>query len=245
MPNPIRRRRLGKPPFLVAAANFTSALNQHMDSVDTAALSMGTGVHPTFALWVYPQSLTAIQYLFHKGGNGIVDLEYLLRITGSTGTLFFQVSNGSALAGFTTTVSRVIANHWNFIVAQWTGSTFQISINNAAFEAAGFGEDMQDGSGNIRLGTRQTDTSFSLNGALSQFGIAKSVLSASEITQLWNGGKGLSYQKLPAALAAKFAVYYNLADAGGSGATWADSADSSSLTAATGTAAPTAVLLPR
>jgi hypothetical protein len=241
MPNPIRmRRRIGGGGIAVKAAHFNGAATQFLNIADNAALSMGAGVHPTIVLWVYPESIATV-YLLSKDLGIAANTEYAMQLR-STAVVRILKSNGTTLNNIDS--APVPVNRWSFIAANYDGANLQISTNNGAFGQAADTNDIQDSTNNLRLGTR-SDSSFPFTGSLAQVGIAKSILSAAELTELYNGGKGKSFAQLSAALAAKFTAYWDLDDAGGSGATWLDKASTNHLTAGTTTAAPTAVVLRR
>jgi hypothetical protein len=242
MPNPVRRRRLaaGRQTF-VKAAMFNGANSQFLNIADNAALSMGAGVHPTIVAWICPQNVTVLQRVLAKGNSTAATAEYSL-ILSSTALVQSQTGDGTAFT--TVSTSPINANQWVFIAFQYDGTNDQVSLNNGSFVTTSHTTDILDGTNNLRLGTR-SDGSNPYTGAINQVGIAKSLLSATELTELYNGGKGKNFAQISAALAAKFSAYWDLSDAGGSGATWLDKASTNHLTAGTTTAAPTSITLLR
>jgi hypothetical protein len=233
---------MGRQGLMVQAAMFNGASSQFLNIADNAALSMGAGVHPTLVFWVYFGG-SASSILMSKATNGTAaTIEY--RVESNAGGQFrFRSSNGAALSatGFTPPPSP---NIWLFVAAQHDGTNETLSVNNGPPVTTSVAFDIQDSTGAFRIGMNP-DGASPFSGAINQVGIAKSILSAAELTELWNGGKGKSFSQLSAALAAKFTAYWDLDDAGGSGATWLDKAGTSHLTAGTTTAAPTAVVLRR
>jgi hypothetical protein len=241
MPNPnLMRRRVMTGGFTVKAAHFAGGSTQFLNIADNAALSMGAGVHPTLVMWVYPESI-ATAYLLSKDLGTAATIEYKLQLQAS-GAVRVQKSNGTTINNVDTAIIPV--NRWSFIAANYDGANLQISSNNAVFTQQADTNDIQDSTNNLRLGTR-SDGATPFTGSLAQVGIAKSILSAAELTELYNGGKGKSFAQLSAALAAKFSAYWDLDDAGGSGATWLDKASTNHFTAGTTTAAPTSVTVRR
>jgi hypothetical protein len=242
MPNPIRmRRRIGGGGIAVKAAQFVGASSQFMQIADNAALSMGAGVHPTIVFWVLPGIFNTGILVGKCGAVTAAGCEYIARLS-ATGAINFLVSDGTNLTQATGAVLTL--NAWSFIACYYDGVNIGVSVNNGAFATTPYTTDIQDITNAFALG-RTSSGSSPATAALNEVGVAKSILSAAELTELYNGGKGKKFGQLSAALAAKFSYYGDLDDAGGSGATWLDKASTNHLTAGTGAAAPTAIVLRR
>lgn len=236
MPGAVMRRRLGGKARGPRAAHFAGANTQFMGIADNPALSMGAGARLTIVAWIYPESFATVTFPVSKAiSASAASNEYVVQVS-SAGLWQLRSSNG------TTTVNSngvtLLLNTWNFAVAQYDGTNIVTSLNAGAFTAGVAAADIQDSTNDFRLGAGVTGTS-PFTGSLDSVGIAKSALSAGEITELYNGAAGKAFAQISPALAAKFSAYWDLDDAGGSGATWTDKAGSNHLTGGTGTAAPT------
>jgi hypothetical protein len=234
--NPLRRRRLGggkSYPMLGAA--FSGGSSHLMGIADNPALSMGAGARLTIAAWLLPTSFAVTSAFVSKAGAvTAAGLEYLVQVN-TSGVCQMRVSDGAAVVSAGLTIAL---NTWNFIVARYDGATVGVSLNGGAFGASAFTTDIQDSTNAFRLGLTSAGT-LPYTGTIDAVGVWKRALTASEITQLYNGGVGMAYQDLSGALFTNLIAWYDLDDPGGSGATWVDKAGSNPLIAGAGAAAPT------
>lgn len=240
MPNPLgRERRLPfDGPAPRRAAGFTGAFNQYLEHADNAALSMGVGGVATFALWVYPELSGAAQVLLAKDGGTAPTREYSLRLLVS-GLVEFSLSDGTT-ASTLNGARALLLNTWQLVVATYDGASLGVSLNRATATTtakAGTG-DIQNGTNVLRLGLRSDGNVQPLTGRLDMVGFWKRLLSGAEIGALWNEGRGRAYAECGPALLATLVAWWDLDDAGGSGATWVEQRNGHHLTAGTGTAQP-------
>lgn len=177
------------------AAHFQSSSSQYLSISDNASLSMGTGVHPTFSGWVYLDSATAQRTILSKW-NTSSNKEYEIYYDNSASRFKFSVSNdGSTATTVTASTFGAASNStWYFITAYYDGVHIGISVNNGAFDTTSFSSDIFDGTANFNLGA-ENGASF-MDGRLDSWGIWKRVITASEITYLYNSGSGRSYVSL-------------------------------------------------
>lgn len=110
-------------------------------------------------------------------------------IYNTIGTSQKVASTNQSLTGFW-------QGNWNFIVAQMDiiANTFSIQINNGTPVSATRTLVVIGGADNFYLGN--PDTSYSAGIQFDQYGFWNRVLSASELTQVYNGGAGLAYSQL-------------------------------------------------
>lgn len=237
--NTIRRHRMGSARnYPNLGAQFAGGSSQFLGSADNAALSMGAGVKLTICAWVYPTSFaTATRFVAKYTGTAATS-EYAMRVD-TSGNLTLAQSDG---ASFRNSNAKVLTlNQWNFVMGQYDGTNVYVSLNAGAFTVAVTGADMGDTTTVFRVGTDSNNAN-AYTGILDCVGLWKRALSAAEVTLLYNGGIGMAYQDLSPALATSLAAFYDLDDAGGSGATWVDRLGTSNLTAGTTTAAPTSAV---
>jgi hypothetical protein len=185
------------------AANFVRASTQSLSIADNAAMSMGT-VDCSFAGWAKFND-TATQTLFTKRG-GAGNREYLMTIT-ATNFRWEPSADGTInTAVVATTFGAVSAGVWYFVSMYHDSTNHQIgiSVNNGAVDTAVFGTGaIFDGTNAFGFGA---GSGTPLDGQLDSWGFWKSapgaggMLSAAQITALYNGGMGLAFQDLSSSL---------------------------------------------
>lgn len=176
------------------AAQFTAANSEYLSHTDNASLSTGD-IDFTFALWVYLDSKTTDRVLISKWDAG-TQREYLLRYLQTTDRFQWLVSpDGVANTpvsadnfGIPSTVT------WYFVVAYHdsVANTIGISVNNGTFNTAAHTTGVQNGTASFVIG--QVNAAFYMDGRIDEVGFWKRKLTAQEITTLWNGGAGITYQ---------------------------------------------------
>jgi hypothetical protein len=227
------------------AAGFTAASSQVLTHADSATLGTGD-IDFTIAAWVRLSATATSQTVAGKTGANL--LEWLLRYdTTASNFRFFLSSDGSSAAG-TVDATNFAGSFtaWNFVVA-WHDSVnnfTNIAVNAVAANQTAYAAGTTRRAGAFDLGGRSLQATNFLGGQLDGVCFWKRVLTAGERTTLYNAGQGLSYASalaLGGGLLTSLAAWWDLDDAGGSGATWVDRLGVSNLTAGTGAAAPTSV----
>jgi Concanavalin A-like lectin/glucanases superfamily len=233
---PIRRRRLGGgKTYPMLGAAFAGGSAQFMGIADNAAFSMGAGAKLTICAWLFPTSFATTTAPISKGGSFAAGtLEYGVQVN-AAGSLALRVSDGTTVRnsnGVTLTL-----NAWNFAMVQYDGTNLFASLNGGAFTTGVAGADIQDLANDFRLGLFSGGGS-PYSGSLDAVGLWKRALTANEVSQLYKGGVGMAYGDLFGSLLTNLVDYYDLDDAGGSGATWIGRLGNNVI-AGTGAAAPT------
>jgi hypothetical protein len=125
--------------------------------------------------------------------------EYRIEWQNSNDRFLFIVSNDGT-ASVTATASTFGAPSlatWCFIVAKHdsVNNIIGISVNNGAFNTTAHTTGVNDSTSPFHLGAlgRATPT-FYFDGLIDEVGVWKKVLSAGEITSLYNSGNGLAYR---------------------------------------------------
>lgn len=141
----------------------------------------------TVTVWIYSTIVTGAQGVvgvWHVGGRQwlIVRQSSLLRFyCSSTGINFTYIS------------SPVPTNTWSFVAAGYDGSNIFISLNGGAMTTTPFTGPIYGASGqNLEVGA-YFGGSYLFYGLIDEIGIWHRALTASEITQLYNSGNGLTY----------------------------------------------------
>jgi len=191
----------GKLNKCVTFSGNASAQADDSNLADTAFIS-NTGAVFTMCLWVKVATRAGDQaYITTSdltvGANGL-----FFRMQDTSGHIYCKFgSQGATLGG--TTSSTVIPNDagWHFVVAQYdyqVGTTY-ISVDNGTLESVATGETIsttttpQD---KLHLG----NTPFldnDLNGELDDVSIWNRILTAAEITSIYNSGTGATLASLP------------------------------------------------
>ena len=160
-------------------------------------VSDASGIKPTsdisFGGWVYITSTSSYQMLLAKGENAGDTRSYELRCFGSTTQMEIQmkVAGNYVVARSTTAIGT---GTWAHVIYTRTGTTHKIYINGTLETLAS----STPQSGSIDYSTDalwfgQRNGGLRFNGKLDEIGIWNVALTQSEVTELYNGGTGISY----------------------------------------------------
>jgi hypothetical protein len=188
------------------ARDFESGDTEHFRIADTADLRIADKAI-TIAGWVNAESFGANRDIFSKfetTTGGVA--EYLFAYQNSPARFRFVVYD--AAAG--TTATQATADNfgapstatWYFIVA-WhdpTADQIAICVNDGTPDTAAHAGGVRVSAAPLLMGARWNGTSETLHwdGLIDEFGFWNKVLSASEITWLYNSGNGRSYADIVA-----------------------------------------------
>jgi len=176
------------------SAQFTAANSESLSIADNAPLSTGD-IDFTVCAWVWLDTKGAVRDLVTKfGASG--QFEYLLNYDSSADRYLWGVSSdGSLFASVSAnTFGSPPAGAWHFVVAYHdsVNNLIGISVNNGAFDTAAHAAGVFDSAASFHLGGRASGPNYH-NGRLDAVGLWKRVLSAAEITSLYNSGNGREY----------------------------------------------------
>lgn len=121
-------------------------------------------------------------------GADVNNSNYAIWLTGGN-TANTLVGNGTT---FATTSRSYSANTWAHLVQTWDGATVSLYLNNGTPGTASLIGPCYSGAGAFLLG-RYLPTSFNMDGLLAATGMWSRVLTAGEISTLYNSGNGLIY----------------------------------------------------
>ena len=165
------------------------ALFDGTNYLSTAGLSFNGLSSFSIAFWFNPSSFTTTPY------PGLVSdrtsTNWNIQILVVSGTLYLFLGSATLQMPVSGTISP---SNWYFVAATWDGSTATLSINNGT-PATGTYTGLLNATGNpvIVGGTDGAGGSTgALDGTMDAVGIWSRALSASEITELYNGGSGLA-----------------------------------------------------
>lgn len=235
------RYQLGVEAHQMYAAQFTAANSEYLSIADNAALSMGD-VAMDICGWVYADTLPSsgnTMGLVGKWASG--NLEYLLFLDNTAGTIRFKFSVRNTANSTTTTVTASTfgtpsVSTFYFVHAYHdpTANTIGIQVNDGTADTAATSGGVRDSNAAFEIG-RHTAGSY-YNGRLDEIGIWKHAttrLTTAQTTWLYNSGTGRSYSELGvgsndgAGLLTNLVGYWQLEEASGSRA---DSKGSNTLT---------------
>jgi hypothetical protein len=188
----------------VANCTTFSGTSQSLSAGDTAALSTGD-IDFSIACWVYFVATSGTPFIIAKWRPTATQSEYVLFYNSSTSRFEFRVSSTGA------NETAVVANNfgaaststWYFVVA-WhdsVGNTIQICVNDGTPNSTSYSSGLADRTAEFALASYYHNSSNYLNGRLDEVGFWKKVLSAAEITELYNSGNGRDYAYISAVAA--------------------------------------------
>src|ERR671930_1245363 len=155
----------------------------------------------TYALWLYPTTLTAQRRIFQKGVNGTGGYQ-LMYVNSSSGDVLFQVRrgglNGPTQTNYITATGVLATNAWHFIAVSYSSAAsptthiYKGTLTAAAAEVSyvtntdgsGTPVDAQGANEPLAIGNRGANITTAFQGRIAWFGMWNVALSAGEIAQL-------------------------------------------------------------
>jgi len=171
------------------AAFFTAANSEFLSRADSADLSAGD-IDFSATAWVKLATVGQFQTIIGQyGGAG----QRSWQIRAGTTTNFEFVVSPDATASTTrgaTTFGIIPVNTWCFIFAAHdsVNNLIKISVNNGTVQTTAYSTGVIDSASDFRIGANLSG--FYVDGAIDEVGLWKKVLSAAEITELYNAGAG-------------------------------------------------------
>ena len=143
----------------------------------------------TITAWIYHTSRTNNNNIFSNGVEATkAGLKF--RVSQTTGLLGVDLAN---VVG-TTSTDAVSLNTWTFIGLTKSGDIYQLYINGSANGSAGtITSSNISAAGTQRIGRDVATGTNYFTGSLDEVGVWTRVLTAPEITELYNSGTGLTY----------------------------------------------------
>jgi len=202
------------PPISVGSFD---GLTQFLSIPSNSTLQMNNTSFTVFG-WFYfkslPPNISASQvHLVNKWNQSTTQREYLLRCynDGSRNNFRFDISNDGTnyVAGVSSVVPAI--NTWYFLVGWYDSSTRLASLqvmsagspstnNTIATSTALAASSVLPGSSTFTIGKQSDINANYFNGSVSQVGLIKRLLTATEINQLYNNGNGLESYQFPTSL---------------------------------------------
>lgn len=179
------------------AVQFVAASSQDLHATSNADMQIGDNT-ATIACWAYLDTKTVERTVLCKYGGAAANWEYGIRYNATNDRFEFLWAKDAlltiAIATASTFGSPSLAT-WYFIVAQHDPATdlIKISVNNGAFNTAATSGGFNTSSINFTVGARGSGGGNFMDGRVDEVGKWTRLLSAAEITSLYNGGNGTTY----------------------------------------------------
>lgn len=174
--------------IITNAAAFVAANSEFLSHVDDPLFSPGN-TDFTFAFWIYPTFTGTAKNMFGKIAAS--NREYYVRHTGGDNGVEFAVSgNGTSDSTVSIGSQFAVANVWYFIVARHdaAANTISLSVNNGTVTSAAHTTGVFDGTADFSIGRNIASPYW--EGRIDEFGFWNRVLTADEVTYLYNAGVG-------------------------------------------------------
>ena len=177
------------------AGQFVEANLEYLSRADNALLSTGD-IDFTFAGWFYLDAIPTAagnDILGKFATNEIEHAVELYRAAGQDHFRFFVSSNGTGATGDLDNIETMATATWHFFVV-WHDSvanTINSQLNNGTVRSAAYSAGVQDGTAAFNIGRAVTTRYF--NGRIDEVPFWKRVLTATERTNLYNSGNGVTY----------------------------------------------------
>ncbi len=157
---------------------YIAIANQSVLNITSAPLSMG--------MWIKPASDAANSYLLAKNTSATTDIQYALFYQASPQNISMRLENNTY--GYTAT-NATPASVWTLVFVVWDGTNTKYYINGASNGTPGSYNGSLTNRNYLRIGRRETSTGY-FKGEIGEVWMTNSILSESNITNLYNLTKG-------------------------------------------------------
>ena len=174
------------------AADFISASSERMATSGSPVDLRLTG-DKTIAYWNFFEGVTGER---HFGIDSVTREWFIAPVIPTDGYAFFAWNSGDVLKNVNSGVVPTSGN-WYMVVAMYddVANELQISVNNSTIIKATTGATSMRTSGSDKLdvGSYSGGTSSFIDGRLDEGVVFNAILTAAEITRLYNSGAGMAY----------------------------------------------------
>lgn len=181
-----------------AARGVTGLLGDSFDfndgdyvDTDTNAFNFITTDDFSISFWVNPDDWTSSDRLIASRSAGNLGLNFIAQTSGGTGD--YVQFWGDAAGDTIVSTEEINVGSWNHIVATHTSGDTRLYVNDAT---AVTGSALFVSTASNLLFAKDPTGSAVYTGLMDEIGIWNRTLSASEVTQLWNGGSGITYTNI-------------------------------------------------
>ena len=182
-------------------AQFTAANTEWLSHVDSADLSTGD-IDFTVTAWFQLAATAASQVIAAQWATTSNIRCWRLWYDSGNGKMAFSISpdgTSTETKQLATTLGLPSINTWYFIVASHdsVNNTISISANAGTVNSTSHTTGTIDSTADFTIGGRGSSGADPLGGLVDEVGFWKKVLTAAEITKLYNGGTGLRPSAVP------------------------------------------------
>lgn len=171
---------------------FTAAVSDRLVCADNATMSLSTDTAFTWCGFAKMATVSTQQLLAKWDTVSGASIEYELRYVDGGGLRLFVGNNTTSANVIEPTIWS--ADTWYFVCAQHdpVANTLGVSINDGAFTTAAWSGGTFDGTASFKFCGNIGGAGY-WNGSLDNWSFHKKVLTAAQITWLYNAGSGRSY----------------------------------------------------
>ncbi len=176
------------------AALFVAANNESLTETDTADISTGD-IDFSCTLWLKLVTKTTSQSVIGHWGASAGTRSWRLWYNSSSSRFDFHVSSDGSATSVTNTASTFgvpATNTWYFIYVSHdsVNNAVNISVNDGAVDSTSYSSGSFNATAEFQMGGFGSG-GFWVDGYLDQVRFYKKVLTAAEVTRLYNGGTGM------------------------------------------------------
>jgi hypothetical protein len=175
--------------------NSGADFSQGQDNIVSTA-SVSGGQIQTISMWLYATNSNSTQPFFawsREGGSGGWNI-FKCQYAGTSIDTFSCVISSSSEHIVYTSTSSLTDNAWNHIVIIYKGSNYiKFYINGSSAGSTNIAYNSANSMNQIYLGTDPQAFEQNYLGFIDEFALFRRELTTDEITELYNGGSGLTY----------------------------------------------------
>ena len=177
------------------SGQFTRSELDYMSRAHNANLTAGSEVSFTVACWIYIDSAGTVRSIATKGDDGTLGAEWRIRLWSDDLLMFTVFQSGSYGGGDSIIAGSALSTAtWYFIAARHDASSNQLKlrVNTTDTTPVSYSNNVVSLSVPLLLGNDGFASNY-WDGRIDQFGFWNRALTDQELTDLYNGGSGLSY----------------------------------------------------
>lgn len=173
---------------------FVTANTDKLNDNNHPAMADSAG---SVSVWIKPTTFGSANNEILAEGSTTTGGLYCRWLLASSGTIYFTAANAGEYQSDNT--NEITNNEWNHMVVTQTGSALKMYVNGTEIDISYI-----KGAAGVWYGTVAGDT-FAVgvldrgtpdawfNGLIDELGIWDRAITSAEVTELWNGGAGISY----------------------------------------------------
>lgn len=175
------------------ARQFTNASNNYLTHADATPLSMGD-IDFSFSMWINPGASFGDLVVFRKDDLG-TNREYGLYFISAKLNFYAFHTSGGVGEGRVQNNATITASTWYHVVGihDAGANTLSLIVNDGTPASISHTGGAIDGTAPFGLGGDVNSAVNNWNGLIDEFGLWKRVLTAGEVTELFNAGAGFTY----------------------------------------------------